>query len=110
MQVTLSFTDNWGNTGGIQQFVNWSGTATTTEQFFSDANCMSLYKQRVNTGIGCLGNQSDVSLLYFTKKLFNLCNSSCILRDTTPNSTMLPHRLRNQGHYYPFLSLQYKMI
>lgn len=46
-QVILSFVDNWQATGGVDQFVKWSGSATTHAQFFSDPNCMQLYKNTV---------------------------------------------------------------
>lgn len=41
--------DNWSNPGGIDQIVAWSGTARNRVDFFSDANCMRLYKNFVST-------------------------------------------------------------
>ena len=46
-QVILSFVDNWQATGGVDQFVKWSGSTITHQQFFSDGNCMQLYKNTV---------------------------------------------------------------
>ena len=49
MQVILALFDNWSNPGGIDQITAWSGTASNRNEFFSDANCMSLYKALVQT-------------------------------------------------------------
>lgn len=46
-QVILSLMDNWSNPGGIDQIVAWSGSAKARTDFFSDANCMRLYKNWV---------------------------------------------------------------
>jgi endo-1,4-beta-mannosidase len=50
--VILSLVDNWDQTNGVDKFVTWSGTAKTHEDFFSDANCMQLYKSTVAAIIG----------------------------------------------------------
>lgn len=49
LQVILSLLDNWSNPGGIDQIVAWSGTAKGRTEFFTDANCMDLYRQHVST-------------------------------------------------------------
>ena len=48
-QMILSFIDNWDQTNGVDKYVKWSGTAAGHDQFFSDANCMTLYKNTVAT-------------------------------------------------------------
>lgn len=49
VQLILSLTTNWGDTGSIDQYVSWSSTADQHEQFFSDADCRQLYKSFVKT-------------------------------------------------------------
>ena len=44
VQLILSLIDNWQLTDGVDQIVKWSGTASSHEAFFSDANCMQLYR------------------------------------------------------------------
>ena len=51
IQMILSLLDNWSNPGGIDQLVAWSGTAKSRQDFFTDPNCMQLYKQHVKTVI-----------------------------------------------------------
>jgi mannan endo-1,4-beta-mannosidase len=48
-QVILSFINNWGTTGGIDEFVAWSGSAKRHQDFYTDATCKSLYKAHVKT-------------------------------------------------------------
>eukprot|EP00884_Botryococcus_braunii_P009399 jgi/Botrbrau1/18460/Bobra.0072s0043.1 len=55
-KVILSFVNNWGTTGGVDEFVAWSGSAQKHQDFYTDATCKSLYKayvkaiiQRVNS-------------------------------------------------------------
>lgn len=50
--MILALVDNWDQTSGVDKFVKWSGTATSHEQFFTDANCRQLYKNTVAAIIG----------------------------------------------------------
>ena len=52
LQLILSLTTNWGDTGSVDQYVAWSSTANSHDQFFSDADCMQLYKDFVKTVLG----------------------------------------------------------
>ncbi|KAK9813329.1 hypothetical protein WJX73_000535 [Symbiochloris irregularis] len=45
--LVLALTTNWGDTGSVDQYVSWSGTAQQHSDFFSDANCQALYKSFV---------------------------------------------------------------
>ena len=49
MQLTLVLTTNWGDTGSVDEYVNWSSTATVHEQFYTDQQCQTLYKGFVRT-------------------------------------------------------------
>ena len=46
-QVLLSFVNNWGTTGGVDQFVAWSPTASIHQHFFTDAGCRAMYRASV---------------------------------------------------------------
>lgn len=47
IRVILAFTDNWHEIGGVGEFVKWSTTAKSHDDFFSDSNAKELYKQHV---------------------------------------------------------------
>lgn len=49
VQMIISLIDNWDQTNGVDKYVKWSGTATGHDQFFSDTNCMTLYRNTVAT-------------------------------------------------------------
>lgn len=46
LQLLLSLTDNWQQTGGADEFVRWAGSGDH-ESFFTDARAKQLYKQHV---------------------------------------------------------------
>ena len=48
-RVVLVFTDWWASPGGVPEYVAWSKSAAKQEDFYSDANCRSLYKRHVRT-------------------------------------------------------------
>ncbi len=48
LQLLLSLTDNWQQTGGADEFVRWAGSGDH-ESFFTDARAKSLYKDHVAT-------------------------------------------------------------
>jgi mannan endo-1,4-beta-mannosidase len=48
LQLLLSLTDNWQQTGGADEFVRWAGSGDH-ESFFTDAQVKSLYKDHVAT-------------------------------------------------------------
>lgn len=39
--------NNWGTTGGVDQFVAWSPTASVHQHFFTDAGCRAMYRASV---------------------------------------------------------------
>ena len=39
--------NNWGTTGGVDQFVEWSPTASAHQHFFTDAGCRAMYRASV---------------------------------------------------------------
>ena len=47
IRLILSFTDNWSSIGGVDQYVNWSSTARTHEDFFSDRQSRRMYINNV---------------------------------------------------------------
>jgi hypothetical protein len=49
-QVILSFVNNWGTTGGVDEYVGWAN-GSGHESFFSDPNSMQLYQNYVQTVI-----------------------------------------------------------
>lgn len=46
MQVLLSLVNNWSDTGGIDEFVKWSGGGDHTK-FYTDPSCRQMYKAHV---------------------------------------------------------------
>ena len=47
-QATLAITDNWQAVGGADQYVKWCGGSGHSD-FFSNSNCMQLYKNFAST-------------------------------------------------------------
>ena len=47
-QAILAITDNWQAVGGADQYVKWCGGSGHSD-FFSNGNCMQLYKNFANT-------------------------------------------------------------
>ena len=48
VQAILAITDNWQAVGGADQYVKWCG-ASGHSDFFSNSNCMTLYKNFAST-------------------------------------------------------------
>ena len=79
-QVILSFVDNWQFTGGVDQFVKWSGTGTVHAEFFSDSNCMQLYKNTVSAvvnRVNTINGRTWVLLLLHSAMWCGLGGSYC---------------------------------
>eukprot|EP00210_Caulerpa_lentillifera_P001222 g1178.t1 len=51
IRMILSFTDNWPKFGGADEYVRWSTTAQTHEDFFTDVQARQMYKNHVRTVI-----------------------------------------------------------
>lgn len=49
IRLILSFTDNWPMFGGADEYVRWSSTAETHEDFYTDAETREMYKNHVKT-------------------------------------------------------------
>ena len=68
LQVILSLTNNWNSTGSVDQFVSWSPTASTHEDFFQDDNCKQLYKQyaaAIVNRVNYLNGRRSVSFTWY---------------------------------------------
>ena len=48
VQAILAITDNWQAVGGADQYVKWCG-ASGHSDFFSNGNCMTMYKNFAST-------------------------------------------------------------
>jgi len=51
-QVLLSLVNNWGVTGGVDEFVAWSPTAAVHQHFFTDPACRAMYRATAAAVIG----------------------------------------------------------
>jgi mannan endo-1,4-beta-mannosidase len=49
LRLILPFVNNWDDYGGMNQYVEWSGTASDHDDFYTDANCRTWYKNHVST-------------------------------------------------------------
>jgi mannan endo-1,4-beta-mannosidase len=49
LKVVLAFVNNWDDYGGMNQYVSWSGTASSHDHFYTDANCRTWYKNHIST-------------------------------------------------------------
>jgi len=47
IRLVLPFVDNWPHFGGMDQYVEWSGTAYKHDDFYTDEQCRQWYKQWV---------------------------------------------------------------
>ena len=79
--MLLSFVSNWGTTGGVDQFVAWSPTASTHQHFFTDAGCRAMYRASVAAVIN---------------RVNSINGRRCLLR-AAPSACM--HVLRCDGEY-----------
>ena len=83
-QVLLSFVNNWGTTGGVDQFVAWSPTASTHQHFFTDAGCRAMYRasvaaviNRINSinGRRCLRKEAPSACMRALRSLKNMLDT-----------------------------------
>lgn len=51
IRMIISFVDNWSAVGGVDQYINWSSTAKTHDDFFSDHQTKRMYKNHVQAVI-----------------------------------------------------------
>jgi len=49
LRVILALVNNWDDYGGMNQYVAWSGTASSHDDFYTDANCRTWYKNHIST-------------------------------------------------------------
>jgi len=47
IKIIWAFADNWYPVGGIDQYVEWSPTASSHEDFFTDPTAIKLYKDNI---------------------------------------------------------------
>lgn len=47
LRLVLPFTDNWSHYGGMESYVEWSPTAESHDDFYSDPTCRGLYMDYV---------------------------------------------------------------
>ncbi len=48
LRVILPLVNNWDDYGGMNQYVAWSGTASSHDDFYTDANCRTWYKNHIS--------------------------------------------------------------
>jgi mannan endo-1,4-beta-mannosidase len=51
LRVILPFVNNWDEYGGMNQYVEWSPTATSHDDFYTDDSCRQWYMNHVTTVI-----------------------------------------------------------
>jgi mannan endo-1,4-beta-mannosidase len=59
LRVILVFVNNWDDYGGMNQYVEWSETASTHDDFYTDENCRQWYKDHVNTVLNRVNTFND---------------------------------------------------
>jgi mannan endo-1,4-beta-mannosidase len=47
LRLILPLVNNWGDYGGMDQYVQWSSTANRHDDFYTDADCRQWYKDHV---------------------------------------------------------------
>lgn len=47
LRLVIPFTDNWSHYGGMESYVEWSPTAETHDDFYTDPTCRRLYRDYV---------------------------------------------------------------
>ncbi len=47
IRLVIPFTDNWGAYGGMDQYVRWSDTASSHDDFYTDAETRRMYREFV---------------------------------------------------------------
>ncbi len=47
--LILAFVNNWDDYGGMNQYVEWSATATEHDHFYTDDDCRAWYRDHVST-------------------------------------------------------------
>ncbi len=52
LQLILPFVNNWDDYGGMNQYVSWSGTASSHDHFYTDTNCRSWYQNHIAAVLG----------------------------------------------------------
>jgi hypothetical protein len=87
MRLIIVLTNNWSDFGGIPAYVDWSLTAASHDDFYTDATCKSLYRNyvahflnRVNTLTG-VAYKDDPTIL-----MWELANEPRCPSDTTANT------------------------
>jgi len=48
IRLILTLVNNWDDYGGMNQYVEWSPTASSHDQFYTDTNCRNYYKNHIN--------------------------------------------------------------
>jgi len=49
VRVVLTLVNNWDDYGGMNQYVDWSPTASMHDDFYTDDNCRQWYKDHIST-------------------------------------------------------------
>lgn len=49
IRLIITLTNYWPDFGGMDQYVSWSETATTRTDFYTDEECIHLYKKYIET-------------------------------------------------------------
>ncbi len=60
LQLILPFVNNWDDYGGMNQYVTWSGTASSHDHFYTDANCRSWYQNHIATVLNRVNSLTGV--------------------------------------------------
>ena len=49
IKLIVPFVNNWDDYGGMNQYVDWSGTASSHDDFYTDTACKTNYKNHIST-------------------------------------------------------------
>ena len=60
LRVVLPLVNNWVDYGGMDQYVAWSPTATTHDQFYTDSNCRAMYRDHASAMINRVNSMNGI--------------------------------------------------
>ena len=61
LRLILALSSNWGDVGSVDQFVDWSATATTHDDFFTDAAAEKLFLEHASKVLGRVNSITGVA-------------------------------------------------
>lgn len=86
IRLILPFVDNWNSFGGIDKYVEWSPTANSHDDFYTDATCKQWYKNYVSAVLNRVNTYTGVAYKNDpTIAIWELANEPRCESDTSGN-------------------------